>query len=285
MVQRIDGRKIGAEIEEEIKAAVSRLKGRAPGLAFVSVGNNPASLAYIRMKKKGCAKVGFRSFDKELPATITQADLLKEISSLNRDREIDGILVQLPLPDHISPLTIMEAIDPNKDVDGFHPVNMGKLLLGETSGFFPCTPQGIVTLLIRSRIETSGKHIVIVGRSNIVGKPLAAMLMQKAPGCNGTVTIAHSRTSNLAEICRSADILIAAAGSPGLIRADMVREDAVVIDVGINRVDGSIIGDVDFEAVAPRCRAITPVPGGVGPMTIAMLLSNTLKAYRSFSTQ
>lgn len=280
----IDGTAISQRIQEEIAEKVREKQGRPPGLAFILVGDNPASRTYVRMKKQACAKVGILSIDREFPATLPQMDLLKEIKKLNADPAVDGILVQLPLPHHIDPSLIMEAVDPRKDVDGFHPINMGRLLLGETGGFYPCTPQGIVYLLAESQIPVSGKHAVVVGRSNIVGKPLAAMLMQKAPGCNATVTVAHSYTENLGEICRSADILIAAMGQPKFITKEMVKEGAVVIDVGINRLLSKsgkpiIVGDVDYEHVAPKCSYITPVPGGVGPMTIAMLLANTFKSY------
>jgi methylenetetrahydrofolate dehydrogenase (NADP+)/methenyltetrahydrofolate cyclohydrolase len=280
----IDGAAISQRILDEIGNQVRQKKGRPPGLAFILVGDNPASRTYVRMKKQACAKAGILSIDRELPGTLTQMELLAEIKQLNADSAVDGILVQLPLPAHIDSSLIMEAVDPRKDVDGFHPINMGRLLLGETGGYYPCTPQGIVYLLEEAQIPVSGKHVVIVGRSNIVGKPLAAMLMQKAPGCNATVTVAHSYTENLGEICRSADILIAAMGQPKFITKDMVKEGAVVIDVGINRLmqksgKAAIVGDVDYEHVAPKCSAITPVPGGVGPMTIAMLLANTLKSY------
>jgi len=276
----IDGKKIAAEIEKTIKSAVEKLHGRKPALAFILVGEHPASISYIKRKKKKCQEVGILSIDHELNKTTSEEKLLVLISQLNQDPMIDGILVQLPLPSHIHTEKILEAIDPKKDVDGFHPLNVGRLLLGEKNGFFPCTPYGITILLKRANIDTKGKHVVIVGRSNIVGKPLAALLMQKADGANATVTVAHSATKNLKEICRSADILIAAMGSAHFIKANMVREGAVVIDVGINRLDDKLVGDVDFESVAPKCQAISPVPGGVGPMTIAMLLSNTLLSYQ-----
>lgn len=284
MVQLIDGIRISKEILVRITEAVRSLQ-RPPGLAFVLVGDDPASKTYIKMKRKRCADAGIRSFDKVFPETCGQEELLQEIAALNAHPEIDGILVQLPLPRHIHAHAIIEAIDPSKDVDGFTPWNMGKTLLGEEDGFFPCTPLGICIMLNHAEIAVKGKHAVIVGRSNIVGKPLAAMLMQKNMRGNATVTVAHTQTPNLAEICRSADILIAAAGSPHLIRKEMVRTGTVVIDVGIHKVNhgkslSRIIGDVDFDSVAPLCSAITPVPGGVGPMTIAMLLSNTLLSYQ-----
>jgi methylenetetrahydrofolate dehydrogenase (NADP+)/methenyltetrahydrofolate cyclohydrolase len=276
----LDGTSLSSEIEKEVKTAIEALTGRKPGLAFVLVGSHPASQTYIRMKKKRCAQVGIRSFDLELPEKISEEMLLSEIARLNQDEDVDGILVQLPLPPHLLSSKVMEAVRPEKDVDGFHPLNVGKLLLGETTGFFPCTPYGIVTLLSRHHIDISSKHVVIVGRSNIVGKPLAALLMQKSPHGNATVTVAHSRSRDLEALCRSADILVAATGHPQTIRSSMVKEGAVVVDVGINRGLEGIVGDVAFDEVAPLCSYITPVPGGVGPMTIAMLLSNTLLSYK-----
>jgi methylenetetrahydrofolate dehydrogenase (NADP+) / methenyltetrahydrofolate cyclohydrolase len=277
----IDGTAIAKQIQEQIAHAISHLSHRKPGLAFILVGDNPSSQTYIRMKKKRCEEVGILSFDCVLPKTVTEAQLLKEIDKLNRNPAVDGILVQLPLPEHIDLMHVVSAADPNKDVDGFHPLNFGKMLLGETDGFLPCTPLGIQVLLSQAQIPVLGKHVVIVGRSNIVGKPLAAILMQKAPHCNATVTVAHSMSENLSELCRSADILVAAMGQPHFIKADMVKKGAVVIDVGINRLSNEcLVGDVDFDAVAPLCSHITPVPGGVGPMTIAMLLSNTLLSYQ-----
>jgi len=275
----IEGILIAKQIEEKVRSAILQLKGRRPGLAFILANDDPSSRTYIQKKKKKCQEVGILSFDKELPSSISEQELLQEIALLNKDPLVDGILVQLPLPLHIHTHRIMEAIDPSKDVDGFHPLNVGKMLLGEIEGFFPCTPLGIVELLKASHISPCGKHVVIVGRSNIVGKPLAALLMQKSPQGNATVTIAHSMTENLEEICRSADILVAAMGKPHAITSKMVKKGAVVIDVGIHRDEkGKILGDVAFDTVAPLCSAITPVPGGVGPMTIAMLLSNTLKS-------
>ena len=276
----IDGKACAKTIEERIKGAIEKLEGRAPALSFVLVGDNPASVSYIKMKKKKCKEVGITSMDLELEADAEESQVLAEILRLNNSKEVDGILVQLPLPKQIHTQNILEAIDPSKDVDGFHPVNMGKLLLGEHSGFFPCTPYGIMILLKKTGIEVAGKHVVIVGRSNIVGKPLAALLMQKADGANATVTIAHSKTKNITEVCRSADILIAAIGKPHFITKEMVKAGAVVIDVGINKIDTKIVGDVDFEQVEKMCSYISPVPGGVGPMTIAMLLSNTLLSYQ-----
>ncbi len=277
----IDGTRIANQIEMQIAKAIGSLKHRPPGLAFLLVGDHPASRSYIKMKKKKCKEVGILSIDREFSENIPEEELLYEIATLNKDPHVDGILVQLPLPQQISAQRIMEAISPEKDVDGFHPINVGKMLLGETDGFLPCTPHGIVVLLARSQIPVEGKHVVIVGRSNIVGKPLAAMLMQKAPHCNATVTVAHSQTKNLKEICSSADLLVAAIGSPRFIQAPMVRKGAVVIDVGINRLpEGGLVGDVDYAQVEPLASHITPVPGGVGPMTIAMLLSNTLLSYQ-----
>jgi len=277
----IDGTAIAKTIQDQIAHAISHLRHRKPGLAFILVGNDPASKTYIRLKKKRCQEVGILSFDCVLPEETTEEQLLNALQKLNENPAVDGILVQLPLPAHLDPTPILYAIDPAKDVDGFHPLNFGKMLLGEDGGFLPCTPHGVQVLLTHAQIPILGKHVVIVGRSNIVGKPLAAILMQKGPHCNATVTVAHSLTENLKEICRSADILVAAVGKPHLITADMVKPGAVVIDVGINRLpDGRIIGDVDFDAVAPIASHITPVPGGVGPMTIAMLLSNTLLSYQ-----
>lgn len=281
----IDGKAIAKVIQKKIESSISTLSHRKPGLAFVLVGNDPASQTYIQMKKKRCTEVGILSFDCELPNSISEKRLLDEIAKLNKNPDVDGILVQLPLPDHINTMNIVSAVDPKKDVDGFHPLNVGKMLIGENDGFLPCTPHGVQVLLTHAQIPIHGKHVVIVGRSNIVGKPLAAILMQKAPHCNATVTIAHSHSENLKEICLSADILVAAMGNPKFIKKEMVRKGAVVIDVGINRImtpEGkeTIVGDVDFEEVAPICSHITPVPGGVGPMTIAILLSNTLLSYQ-----
>lgn len=276
----IDGQAIAEKIEEQLKRAIAKIKGRKPSLGFVRVGDHSSSLAYIRRKKKKCAEIGILSIDRELPGNISQETLLEEIIALNQTESLDGILIQLPLPSHIHPHVILSSIDPAKDVDGFHPINMGKLLIGELDGFFPCTPYGIVVLLSHAGIDPSGKHVVILGRSNIVGKPLAALLMQKKEGANATVTIAHSQTHNLKTLCQTADILVAAMGAPHFVTEDMVTPNTVVIDVGITKVDGRIVGDVDFANVAPKCRAITPVPGGIGPMTIAMLLSNTLLSFQ-----
>ncbi len=276
----LNGKAIAQEIQAEIAGQVHQITGRKPGLAVVLVGHNPASQAYVRSKKKACALVGIQSLVIELPASIALSDVIYEIEKLNQNPSIDAILVQLPLPPHLDESQITAAIDPNKDVDGFHPINVGKMLLGEEGAFLPCTPLGIHVLLQKSSIPIEGQHVVIIGRSNIVGKPLAAILMQKKRHCNATVTIAHSQTKNLAVLTRSADILVAAIGRPHFIKKEMIQPGATVIDVGINRLpDGRLIGDVDFESVSEVAGHITPVPGGIGPMTIAMLLQNTLRGY------
>jgi methylenetetrahydrofolate dehydrogenase (NADP+)/methenyltetrahydrofolate cyclohydrolase len=272
----LDGKKLAQKILSKI---ATQLSGKKPGLAFILVGNDPASKTYVQAKRKACEKVGIESKVVELSERISQSDLIRIVEGFNRDPHIHGLLVQQPLPSHISEKEVTLAIDPAKDVDGFHPMNMGKLLLGEEGGFVPCTPLGIQLLLKESKVALEGKHVVIVGRSNIVGKPLAALLMQKKEGANATVTIAHSQSAHLAQITRSADILISAVGKPHFIGKEMVREGAAVVDVGINRIDGKIVGDVDFENVSKISGAITPVPGGVGPMTIAMLMQNTMKAF------
>lgn len=280
----IDGTAIAKAIEANIAAAIQKLKGRPPALAFILVGEDPASISFIKMKKKKCKEVGILSIDRELSADVSEAHLIKEIEQLNQDSDVDGILVQLPLPDHINTENVVLSIHPDKDVDGFHPMNVGKMLIGYQDIFFPCTPHGVQVLLARSGIETAGKHVVILGRSNLVGKPLAAILMQKRPHSNATVTIAHSHSKDLTKICASADILVAAIGKPRFVKPEMVKQGAVVIDVGINRIEENkkkiIVGDVDFEKVAPKCSYISPVPGGVGPMTVAMLMSNTLLSYQ-----
>ncbi|OGN55371.1 MAG: bifunctional 5,10-methylene-tetrahydrofolate dehydrogenase/5,10-methylene-tetrahydrofolate cyclohydrolase [Chlamydiae bacterium RIFCSPHIGHO2_12_FULL_44_59] len=275
----LDGKKIALSFQEAMREKISSFSGRKPGLTMVLVGENPASLSYVQAKKKACLNVGIVSEIITLPPTLSERDLILAIDQLNREPSVDGILVQLPLPPHINPQRIMFAIDPRKDVDGFHPVNIGKLLLGHDDGFIPCTPLGVKTLLESYRIPIQGKHVVIVGRSDIVGKPLAALLMQKKEGCNATVTVTHSQTEHLFDITRSADILVAALGRPQSIRKEMIKPQAVVVDVGINRVNGKLVGDVDFEDVQTKASAITPVPGGIGPMTIAMLLQNTLLAF------
>ena len=276
----IDGKKTAATIEKRIQNdIIKQARNRPPGLAFILVGDNSGSKTYIKMKKRKCAEVGILSFDHELPASTTEEKLLQIIQELNENSSIDGILIQLPLPPHISTLKAMEAIDPNKDVDGFHPFNMGKLLLGEDNTFYPCTPHGVIVLLHDYNIAVAGQHVVIVGRSNIVGKPLAAMLMQKNSLANATVSVVHSATKNIKQICLTADILIVAMGMAHYIDASYIKPNAVVIDVGINRKEGKIVGDVHFESVAKKAAYLTPVPGGVGPMTIAMLLSNTWASY------
>ncbi len=283
----INGAEISKQIREELKQEISRLKDKhklVPGLATVIVGDDPASQSYVSSKVKTCQELGIYSERYDLTAETSQQELLALIDRLNKDPRIHGILVQLPLPKHISENQVLIAIDPKKDVDGFHPVNVGKLMIGEPD-YLPCTPHGIQELLIRSGIETEGADVVVVGRSNIVGKPIANILMQKRDGANATVTVCHTRTRDLAAHTRRADILIVAAGGkPKAITADMVKEGAVVIDVGVHRIgktaDGKNIlcGDVDFESVKEKASAITPVPRGVGPMTIVMLMSNTVKA-------
>ena len=277
MAQRIDGKLISAqirgEISEECRAFIEK-NGYAPGLAVIIVGENPASQVYVRNKKKACEEVGFYSEVHELPEATTQEELNALVDALNENDSIHGILVQLPLPKHLDETEVLLRIRPEKDVDAFHPYNVGKIMIGDPD-FLPCTPAGVMALLERSNIEVSGKRCVVIGRSNIVGKPMAMLLLH----ANGTVTICHSRTANLAEVCREADILVVAIGRADFVGADMVKPGAVVIDVGMNRrADGKLTGDVDFDAVEPIASAITPVPGGVGPMTITMLLQNTLTA-------
>ena len=284
----IDGKAIADQIQQEIKQKIERLvrTNRKPCLAVILVGDHPPSKIYVNRKTQACANVGMEFIKKTFSISISEAELISEIEKLNKDPRIDGILVQLPLPHQINPLRITEHIDPEKDVDGFHPFNVGKMLIGETSGFLPCTPLGIKLLLERSGIEVAGKQVLVIGRSNIVGKPMAAILMQSTPGGNATVTIAHRYSENIKQLCLNADIIIIAIGQPKFITADMVKEGSVIVDVGINKVETSsnskgyeIVGDVDFENVKNKCAFITPVPGGVGPMTIAMLLSNTLQSY------
>ncbi|MDP1608068.1 MAG: bifunctional 5,10-methylenetetrahydrofolate dehydrogenase/5,10-methenyltetrahydrofolate cyclohydrolase [Chlamydiales bacterium] len=277
----INGKLIAEEIRSHIQQEIETLKERKPHLALLVVGKHPASLSYVRAKKKACLEAGMISSVIELEIDITQEKLLSIIQSLNVDPLVDGILVQMPLPRQLLPHLVTNAIDPAKDVDGFHPYNMGKLLLGEDGGFIPCTPKGIAALLHHAQVPVEGKHVVIVGRSNIVGKPLAALLVQKKIGCNATVTIAHSGSEEISLLTRSADILIAAIGQPLWIKQEMVKPGAAVIDVGINRTkEGALVGDVDFANVSQVAKWITPVPGGVGPMTIAMLLQNTLESYK-----
>ncbi len=276
MAQIIDGKKISQDIKDELKEKVTALKdtGTEVALAVIQVGNDPASSVYVRNKKKACESIGIRSLSYELPEETTEEALIELIEKLNKDETVNGILVQLPVPKHIDPDKIIRTISPEKDVDGFHPQNVGKLVIGE-EGFVSCTPAGVIQLLKRSGIEISGKNCVVVGRSNIVGKPMALLMLRE----NATVTIAHSKTKNLKELCQTADILIVAIGKPQFITADYVKEGAVVIDVGIHRDENNkLCGDVRYEEVAEKASAITPVPGGVGPMTIAMLMSNCVES-------
>lgn len=277
MAKIIDGKAISAQIRNEIKAeteAFAAKNGFRPGLAVIIVGDDAASQVYVRNKRKACEEVGFYSEAYELPAATTQEELNALVDKLNADTKIHGILCQLPLPKHLDENQVILRIDPKKDVDAFHPYNVGKIMIGDYS-FLPCTPAGVMALLERSGIDVTGKECVVVGRSNIVGKPQSMLLLQK----NGTVTICHSRTKNLAEVCRRADILVAAIGKADFFTGDMVKDGAVVIDVGMNRrADGKLTGDVDFATVEPKASYITPVPGGVGPMTITMLMQNTLTA-------
>jgi methylenetetrahydrofolate dehydrogenase (NADP+)/methenyltetrahydrofolate cyclohydrolase len=289
MATLINGRAVAEKIYAELRGEIAELKsqGATPGLAVVLVGDNPASRAYVRAKDKMCRDLGLHSVKLELPAATTQEELLARVEELNCDPAIHAILVQSPPPKQIDEAAIVRALHPEKDVDGFHPLNVAKLALGDVTGFVPCTPLGCQRLLIESGVEIEGAHVVVLGRSMIVGKPLALLLMRKERDANATVTVVHSRSRKLAEITRSADILIAAIGQSEFVKAEHVREGTVVIDVGINRVpDASnergyrLVGDVAFDEVAAKAAAITPVPGGVGPMTIAMLMSNTLKACR-----
>lgn len=276
MTQIIDGKRISQEIKDELKGKVEALKeeGKEATLAVIQVGNDPASSVYVNNKKKACAYIGIRSLAYELAEETTEDELLALIDQLNKDDSVNGILVQLPVPAHIDEDKIIQAISPGKDVDGFHPENVGKLVIGEP-GFVSCTPAGIIQLLKRSGIEIAGKNCVVIGRSNIVGKPMALLMLRE----NATVTVAHSKTQNLKEICKRADILIVAIGKPQFITADYVKEGAVVIDVGIHRDEhNKLCGDVKYEDVAPHTLAITPVPGGVGPMTIAMLMNNCVES-------
>ena len=287
-MQLIDGKKVSEDIKLEIKTEIDKLRlagKRVPGLVVILIGDNPASESYVKNKARSCTEIGMKSVLERRNADCTEAELLELIESYNQNPDFDGILVQLPLPKHIDEKKIIHAIAPKKDVDGFHPVSVGNLVIGDDT-FYPCTPAGIQELLKRYDISPSGKHVVVVGRSNIVGKPIANMMFQKKPFANAVVTICHTGASDLSLFTKQADILIAAVGVPDFIRGDMVREGCVVIDVGINRIEDAsrksgyrLTGDVDFESVAPKASFITPVPGGVGPMTIAMLLSNTLKSY------
>ena len=286
-MQRIDGAAVAAKVMEETKARIAALakRGVRPGLAVVLVGDDPASRAYVRSKDRKAAELGLHSVKHELAADTSQATLLALVAELNADPAVHGILVQSPPPPQINEAEVVLAIDPRKDVDGFHPVNVAKLAMEDPTGFVPCTPLGCIRLLQEAGIETAGKSAVVVGRSMIVGKPMALLLMKRGPGGDATVTVAHSRTRNLAEVTRAADIVIAAIGRPHFLGAEHIREGAVVIDVGINRVDDPthpkgyrLVGDVDYDAVESKCAAITPVPGGVGPMTIAMLMANCVTA-------
>lgn len=282
----LNGKAIAESLYKEYQTFVENLPERKPCLAVVLVGDNPASKLYVNGKTKACEKVGIRSIKHVLDSTTSEKTLLELIEELNSDSAVDGILVQLPLPSHIDSDKVTYAIRPEKDVDGFHPVNLGKLMMGDSTGFTPCTPLGIRVMLQKSGMETAGKHAVIIGRSTIVGKPMASLLMQKGAFGDATVTVVHSRSSDLKEQCKKADILIAAVGKAFLVKSDMVKEGAVVIDVGQNRIESKesargyrLVGDVDYDAIKDQCSLITPVPGGVGPMTIAMLLHNTIKSY------
>jgi methylenetetrahydrofolate dehydrogenase (NADP+) / methenyltetrahydrofolate cyclohydrolase len=289
MARLIDGRAIAEKVYVDLRREIAELKakGVTPGLAVILIGDNPASRAYVRSKDKMCRELGLHSVKLELPASITQTELLERVKELNLDCSIHGILVQSPPPEHIDEAAIVRALDPRKDVDGFHPENVAKLVLDDPSGFVPCTPLGVQHLLTETKVEIDGAHVVVLGRSMIVGKPLALLLMQKNRNGNATVTVVHSRSRDLAEITRSADIVVAAIGRTEFVKADHVRDGAVVIDVGINRIEDTtsergyrLAGDVAFDEVSKKASAITPVPGGVGPMTIAMLMANTLKACR-----
>lgn len=285
----IDGKKIATEIKESIKIEIAEIidRGeRVPHLVAVLVGDDPASQTYVSGKEKACREVGFTSSVYRLNSTTTEAELLKVVGFLNEDEEVDGFIVQLPLPKHINETIILEAISPSKDVDGFHPANLGRMVLGLPT-FLPATPFGILKMLEYYKIETEGKHCVVLGRSNIVGTPMSLLMSRKAYPGNSTVTICHTKTTNVKEICLTADILIAAVGQPNYVTADMVKTGAVIIDVGMHRITDEskktgyrLIGDVDYLNVAPKCEAISPVPGGVGPMTIVSLISNTFKAYK-----
>jgi methylenetetrahydrofolate dehydrogenase (NADP+)/methenyltetrahydrofolate cyclohydrolase len=276
MAKIISGKEVSAQVKEQVRLEVESLKAKGieTGLAVVIVGDDPASRVYVNNKKKACETVGFKSYEYALPEETTQEQLLELVQTLNEDTHVNGILVQLPLPKHIDETAVINAISPNKDVDAFHPVNVGKIMVGDYA-FLPCTPAGVMELIKSTGVEISGKNCVVIGRSNIVGKPMAMLLLHS----NGTVTICHSKTNNLEEICSQADILVASVGKANFVTANMVKEGAIVIDVGINRLEnGKLCGDVDFAEVEPKASYITPVPGGVGPMTIAMLMKNTLTA-------
>jgi len=282
----IDGKQIAQDIRLELKEEVLALKekGIIPGLGVILVGEDPASQSYVKAKERACAEIGIYSDDNRLPVDTTQKELIALVNKMNEDPKINGILVQLPLPKHLDEAEVIMTIDPKKDVDGFHPVNLGKMVIGEKC-FLPCTPHGIQQLLGRSGVEVSGSHVVVVGRSNIVGKPVANMLFQKQKNANATVTVCHTGTKDLASFTKQADIIIAAAGRPNTITSDMVKDGVVIIDVGVNRVEDSskkrgyrLVGDVDFNSLLEKASLITPVPGGVGPMTITMLLFNTVES-------
>ncbi len=291
VAQIISGTEIAAEIREELKGRVKELKekkGITPGLRMIRVGEDPASVSYVRAKTKASEELGIYSETLVLPLDAREEEILAKVEETNRDPKFHGILVQLPLPEHIDADKVLNTIDPRKDVDGFHPVNVGRLLIGEPF-FMPCTPHGVQQLLIRSGNSPEGKHVVICGRSNIVGKPLMAILVQKKSGANATVTVCHTGTKDLASVVREADIVIAAMGKPKMITAEMVKEGAVVIDVGVNRIPDAtkksgfrLVGDTDFEAIKEKAKAITPVPGGVGPMTVTMLMLNTVRAAEEY---
>ncbi len=282
--QILDGKSLAQKIQQALKVEIQALKlqiGRSPGLAVLMVGDNPASAVYVRNKERACEKIGMRSFGKHFPAQTSQAELIAVIQELNEDPNVDGILVQLPLPSHLDSVALLQTINPKKDADGLHPVNLGHLVRGET-GLRSCTPAGVMALLAEYNIEIAGKNAIVIGRSILVGKPLALMLLEK----NATVTIAHSHTQDLAKLTMQADILVGAVGQPEIITADMVKSSAIVIDVGINRVideagKARLVGDVDFKKILPIASYITPVPGGIGPMTVAMLLQNTVLSYKS----
>ena len=286
-MELIDGNQIAAAIIAELKAEVAASTGRKPCIALVRVGDDPASVSYVKKKEKTAAEIGLTSRILLPPVSISQAELFALLDGLNQDESVDGILVQSPLPKHIDEVAVFRRVAPEKDVDGFNTLNLGKVAQEDATGFVACTPAGIMELLARSGVDLKGKHVVVLGRSLIVGKPVALLALQKKAGANATVTVCHSATTNLPAITRQADVLIAAIGRANFVTADMVKPGAVVIDVGINRVSDPskktgyrLTGDVDFEAVAPLCAKITPVPGGVGPMTVAMLMQNTVKAYR-----
>lgn len=284
--QIIDGRMVAQDIRAELKTEAARLKekGIAPGLGVILVGEDPASISYVTAKERACGEIGIYSDDNRLPEQTSQAELIALVRRMNADAKINGILVQLPLPKHLDATEALMTIDPSKDVDGFHPVNVGRMVMGEKA-LLPCTPHGVIQLLVRSGVKIAGAHVVVVGRSNIVGKPVANMLLQKTKNGNATVTVCHTGTKDIAYFTRQADIIIAAVGRPNMITADMVKEGVVVIDVGVNRIEDAsrksgfrLVGDVDFEAVKKRASLITPVPGGVGPMTITMLMFNTIES-------